>query len=146
MPEPITCTLVTPSAELLSERVDYANVPAHDGLIGFQHGSSPLVAKLGLGKLTLRFPADLGSGTREYFIDGGFLKMAHNELIILADKAFPAEQISETDAKAELAEAEARVINPEDEDKFGAAERIRKERAAARLKLSMAQHSKAAGI
>ncbi len=146
MPDPITCRLVTPSEELLSERVVYANVPAHDGLIGFQHGSAPLVARLGLGKLTLEFPADLGSGKRDYFIDGGFLKMADNELIILAERAVAAEKIIESDARAELAEAEARVVPDDAPDRAAAVERLTREKEAAKLKISMAQNAKAVGI
>ena len=146
MPDPITCRLVTPSEELLNEQVVYANVPAHDGLIGFQHGSAPIVARLGLGKLTLEFPADLGSGKRDYFIDGGFLKMADNELVILAERAQAAEHIIESDARAELAEAEARVIPEDSADRAQAVERLTREKEAARLKLSMAQTAKAAGI
>jgi F0F1-type ATP synthase epsilon subunit len=79
----ITCRLVTPSQELLNEQVVYASVPAWDGLIGFQHGGSPLVSRLGLGKLRLDFPVDSGSGSREYYVEDGFLEMGHNELIIL---------------------------------------------------------------
>lgn len=146
MPDPITCRLVTPSSELLNERVVYANVPAHDGLIGFQHGSAPIVARLGLGKLTLEFPADLGSGKRDYFIDGGFLKMADNELIILAERAVAAEAIIESEARAELAEAEARVVPEGTPNRAEAVARITHEKEAAKLKLSMAQHSKAVGI
>lgn len=146
MPDSITCRLVTPSKDLLNEEVVYANVPAHDGLIGLQHGSAPLVSRLGLGKLTLTFPADAGSGTRHYFIDGGFIKMANNELVILAERAEPAEEIIESEARAELAEAEARVIPDDEPNKFEAAEKLRLEKEAARLRVSMARNSKAAGV
>lgn len=146
MPDTITCRLVTPSAELLSEEVTYASVPAWDGLIGFQHGTSPLVAKLGLGKLRLDFPAEAGSGSREYLIEDGFLKMANNELVILAEAATPAEEINETDARAQLAEAEARQIPEDAPDRLAAVEKLSREKEAARLRLAMAQNSKAAGI
>jgi F0F1-type ATP synthase epsilon subunit len=146
VPDTITCRLVTPSAELLSEEVTYASVPAWDGLIGFQHGTSPLVAKLGLGKLRLDFPAEAGSGSREYLIEDGFLKMANNELVILAEAATPAEEINETDARAQLAEAEARQIPEDAPDRLAAVEKLSREKEAARLRLAMAQNSKAAGI
>lgn len=146
MPDTITCRLVTPSAELLSEEVTYASVPAWDGLVGFQHGTSPLVAKLGLGKLRLDFPAEAGSGSREYLIEDGFLKMANNELVILAEAATPAEEINETDARAQLAEAEARQIPQDAPDRLAAVEKLSREKEAARLRLAMAQNSKAAGI
>jgi len=146
MPEPITCRLVTPSAELLSEAVVYAKVPMHDGLIGVQHGSAPLVARLGLGTLTLDFPSEAGSGSRSYFIDGGFIKMAHNELVILAEKAEAAESIVESEARAALSEAEARVIPQDAEDRYEAAERLRHEQDAARLRVRLAGKAKNDGI
>ena len=142
----ITCRLVTPSKELLNEEVIYASVPQHDGLVGCQHGTSPLVAQLGLGKLRLDFPANAGSGSREYFIDGGFVKMAHNELVILAERAIAAEEIIETDARAELAEANARVIPEDASNRMEAVANLTRERAAAQLKVTMASNSKAVGI
>ncbi len=146
MPDTITCRLVTPSQELLNEQVVYASVPQHDGLIGCQHGSSPLVSQLGIGKLRLDFPADAGSGSREYFIDGGFVKMANNELIILAETAIAAEEIIESEAKAELAEANARVIPDDATNRLEAVAKLNRQRQAATLKVSMASNSKAVGI
>ncbi|MCA9274712.1 MAG: F0F1 ATP synthase subunit epsilon [Phycisphaerales bacterium] len=142
----ITCRLVTPSQELLNEQVVYASVPAWDGLIGFQHGGSPLVSRLGLGKLRLDFPASSGSGSRLYYVEDGFVEMGHNELVILAERAIPAEELIESDAKAELAEAEARVIPEDAPNKLEAVEQLTRAKERARLKLSMAQNSKAAGV
>jgi len=142
----LTCRLVTPDAELLNEQVTYASVPAWDGLIGFQHGGSPLVSRLGLGKLRLDFPASSGSGSREFLIDDGFLEMQHNELVILAQRAIPAEELIETDARAELAEAQARVIPEDAPNKLEAVEKLTRAKALAALKVSMANHSKAVGI
>tara|TARA_E500000318_G_scaffold14854_6_gene15005 strand:- start:20780 stop:21265 length:486 start_codon:yes stop_codon:yes gene_type:complete len=142
----ITCRLVTPSEELLNEQVTYASVPAWDGLIGFQHGGSPLVSRLGMGKLRLDFPAEAGSGSREYLVEDGFLEMGHNELVILAERAIAAEAIIESEAKAELAEAEARVVPDDAPNKLEAVEQITRAKERARLKISMAQNSKAVGI
>lgn len=142
----ITCRLVTPSEELLSEQVTYASVPAWDGLIGFQHGGSPLVSRLGLGKLRLDFPASSGSGSREFLVEDGFLEMGHNELVILAERALAAESINESEAKAELAEAEARVVPEDAPNKLDAVAQITRAKERARLKISMAQNSKASGI
>ncbi len=142
----ITCRLVTPSQELLNEQVVYASVPAWDGLIGFQHGGSPLVSRLGLGKLRLDFPAANGSGSRLYYVEDGFVEMGQNELVILAERAIPAEELIESEAKAELAEAEARVIPEDAPNKLEAVEQLTRAKERARLKLGMAQNSKAAGV
>ncbi len=142
----ITCRLVTPHAELLNEQVVYASVPAWDGLIGFQHGGEHLVSRLGLGKLRLDFPSDSGSGSREFLIDDGFLEVGDNELVILAQRAIPAEEIIESEARAELAEAQARIVPEDATNMLEAVEKVTRAKQYAALKLSMAQTSKAVGI
>lgn len=137
---------MTPNAQLLNEQVVYASVPAWDGLIGFQHGGSPLVSRLGLGKLRLDFPASAGSGSREYLIEGGFLEMGQNELVILAELAIPAEELMESEARAELAEAQARIVPDDAPNKLEEVAKITRAKERATLKISMAQHSKAVGI
>jgi F-type H+-transporting ATPase subunit epsilon len=141
------CRVVTPAESLLDEPIEYANVPMWDGLMGFQHGRAPLVGKLGLGELTLRFPASThGGGDRIFFIDGGFVQMSEGELIILAESAQSAEAIAESDAQAELNEAESMQSDPDADDKAGEADRIRLARERARVRLRIARHSRAKGI
>lgn len=140
------CRLVTPDAEILSEEVTYANVPAWDGLIGFEPGRAPIVARLGMGELRLDFPSDKGSGSRHFFVDQGFLKMGDGELTILAQKATPAEELVEQDARAELAEAESRQVPADAPDAGLAQQRITHERNAAKERLRLAQTIKRAGI
>lgn len=146
MPDTFRCRLVTPDAELLSDEVVYASVPAWDGLIGFQPGRAPLVARLGMGELRLDFPGSKGAGSRHFFVDQGFLKMGDGELTILAEKAVPAERLVEQDARAELAAAEARTIPADTPDRLAAQDRLVHEKNAARTKLRLAQTIKSTGI
>lgn len=144
------CRLVTPAASLLDEPVTYANVPLHDGLMGFQPGRAPIVARLGLGELTLSFPESThGGGDRRFLIDGGFAQMSGGELIILAEHAVPAESISESAAQAELASAEEAKANQAAGSATANAEasaalRARHDRARAALRL--ARSSRGRGI
>ncbi len=141
------CRVVTPAQSLLDEPVEYANVPMWDGLMGFQHGRAPLVGKLGLGELTLRFPASThGSGDRVFFIDGGFVQMSEGELIILAESAQSAETIAESDAQSELDAAEKAQMDPDAPDKADEADRIRRARDRARVRLRIAKNSRSKGI
>ncbi|MEN0020513.1 MAG: F0F1 ATP synthase subunit epsilon [Planctomycetota bacterium] len=141
------CELVTPAEKLFDEPVAHAVVPAWDGLFGVLPGRAPLLARLGLGELTVRHAdGDAAGGTRSYFIDGGFVKMAGEKLTILAERAVPAERINEADAKAELAEAEARTVPADAADRGAETDRINHERRAARTKLTIAQQAKARGI
>ncbi|USN99155.1 MAG: F0F1 ATP synthase subunit epsilon [Phycisphaeraceae bacterium] len=141
------CRVVTPAECLLDEPVEYANVPLWDGLMGFQHGRAPIVAKLGVGELKLHFPeATHGGGDRTFFIDGGFAQMSDGDLIILAEHAQSAETIAESDAQAELDAAEKLALSPDASDKAHDADRIRKARERARVRLRIARHSRAKGI
>ncbi len=141
------CQLVTPNAKLLDEDVTYANVPAWDGLFGVLPGRAPLLAQLGLGELTVSFPDTTGKGgDRSYVIDGGFVKMAGDTLTILAEAAFPAEEITETDAKAEIAETQARGVPQDAPDLAAAQQRLSRDRQRAALKLRVAQSGRASGI
>ena len=142
------CRLVTPTAELVDEPVVYANVPLHDGLMGFAPGRAPIVAELGMGELHLSYAATAsggGAGEQSFLIEGGFAKMSDEGLTILAEVAIPAEQITPTDADAELREAEARTMPDDAEDKAAMAEQIRVDRERARLKVRIASKARAAG-
>jgi F-type H+-transporting ATPase subunit epsilon len=148
MPGSIRCTLITPEARLLDEAVVYASVPAWDGLIGLEHGGAPLVAKLGTGELRLDF-ADTGGakgGSRSFFVDGGFMRLANNELTLLAGRAVAAEQLEESACEQELKTAEARAIPDGAPDRLAEMDRITAARRAARVKLSLARKSRGKGI
>jgi len=142
------CKLITPENELLNDEAVSANIPAWDGALGLLPNAAPITFKLGTGELAIRFPDNREGkgGDRSYFVQDGFAKMAANELTILATKAIPAENLSETDAQAELREAEARVVPEGSTDSAAEMERITADRNAARAKLRLAQQAKANGI
>ena len=148
MSQPFRCRVVTPTAQLLDHEAKYASVPLWDGMMGILPGRAPIVARLGAGELKLDIPdpEHAHAGSRSYFVAGGFMQMSSDTLTILAEQAIPAEQLSESEAQAELAEAEARVIPPDAPDKAAANDRLRAERDAARWKLRIAKQAKGRGI
>lgn len=100
------CTVVTPEQQVLDEAVTQAIVPAHDGQIGILTDRAPLLVKIGVGPLRL----DLAGGqSRTFFVDGGIAQMKDNRLTILTQDATPAAEIDAESARAEYAEAEARI-------------------------------------
>lgn len=100
------CVIVTPEQQALDESATQAIVPAWDGQIGILTGRAPLLVKLGLGSLRV----DLAGGrSRTFVIDGGIAQMKDNRLTILTNEATSAEDIDVAAARAEYAEAEARV-------------------------------------
>lgn len=128
-----TCKLITPEARILDAEVTYASVPMHDGQRGVMHHTSAIVGKLGPGRLRLDFP---GSGSKSWFIEGGFMQNVNDELTILAQGATPVDQLDAQEAKAELAEAEARKSSD-----FEEMEKISAERDKFRAKVAAASAS-----
>lgn len=139
------CRLITPDAKVIDEHVASAVFPAWDGLMGIKPNRAPLVTRLGIGELRLTFPGKGGSGggSRHYFVEGGFAHMVRNRLTLLAQRAVGAEQLTEEDAQAEVAEAEARRIDSSTDPEVAA--RIRRDRQRAREKLRLARLFKERG-
>lgn len=100
------CSIVTPARSIFDEAVSYASLPAWDGQLGVMTGRSPLLTRLGTGPLRL----DMADGSAKWFlVDGGFAQVQNDVLTLLTDHAEPAEALSLEEARAELAEANARV-------------------------------------
>lgn len=137
MAKTIQCKLITPEACILNEDITAAQLPLHDGQAGILPRRAPLMAKLGLGELRFDFPE---GGSRGYLLDGGFVQMLGDRLTLLAESAEPVEQISEQEASAELAEAEARRPQTAEEH-----QRVAHDRKRARMKVEMARKFRATG-
>jgi F-type H+-transporting ATPase subunit epsilon len=146
------CKLITPEAQVLDAPLSAAVVPVWDGSMGILPGRAAIVAKLGTGELRVDFapqPAEAGApaaqaGSRSFYVDGGFAQMVENTLTILATKAVPAESLNESEAQAEVAEAESRRV--EEMPDAAGRERIRRERDRARHKLRLARQFRGRGI
>lgn len=149
MAKSFRCKLITPEAQVLDAPLSGALVPVWDGSMGVLPGRAPIVAKLGTGELRLDFASSAdpnstaAAGSRSFYVDGGFAQMVENTLTILASKAIPAESLTESDAQAELAEAESRRIE-EIPDPAGR-EKARRDRDRARQKLRLARQFRARG-
>jgi len=84
MAKPFHCSLVTPEESVLEVDVTYADVPVHDGQMGFMANHAPLLAEIGRGTLTLT----LADHTKRAFrLEGGFAQMNANRLTLLSEKA-----------------------------------------------------------
>lgn len=139
---------MTPTEKLIEGEMTYASVPAWDGLFGVLPQRAPMLARLGLGQLTLHNAPYEGSpgGNQSFLIDGGFVKMADNCLTILAERAIPADEITLTDAEAELAEAEARQVPADATDRAAQQTAIRRDILRAQMKVRMAREIQSRGI
>jgi len=133
------CSIATPESAVFDQDVAYASFPSWDGQHGMMPGQSPLLARLGVGTLRLDFPAP-DSGSRWYYIDGGFAQVQDGSLTLLTEAAVPAEKLSLKDAEAELAEANARVAKPGEDQ-----EKVVRQQQRAMAKKALAQAVKARG-
>ena len=84
MADTFECSLVTPEKAVFDEPVVYANIPAHDGQMGFLPNRAPLLAQLGRGVLEIR---RRDGHVRRFELDGGFAQMNRNRLTLLSEKA-----------------------------------------------------------
>ena len=134
--------LITPQGKLLDAPAAAAQIPAHDGLMGFLPNRAAIVVKLGNGPLRVEFPSGEG-GSREYFIEEGFAQMVNNKLTVLTAKATGAEGLIESDVQAELTAMESKKPGA---GKPAETERYQHAVTKTRTKLAMARAMRGKGI
>ncbi|HMB20312.1 MAG TPA: ATP synthase F1 subunit epsilon [Spirochaetota bacterium] len=79
----LNCSVLTPDRLIYEGQVDFAVVEAFDGEMGFLFNHAPLISELGTGEIRLR----TGDKADYFFVDGGFVEVKNNDLIILAETA-----------------------------------------------------------
>lgn len=94
--------VVTPEKPLLDEPVNSLRFPLYDGQIGILPQRAPLVGRLGYGELVMNTP----SGTKSYYIDGGFVQITGSVVSLLTHRAIPAEKVDPKEAEAMLKKTE----------------------------------------
>ncbi|MFY9587550.1 MAG: ATP synthase F1 subunit epsilon [Actinomycetota bacterium] len=104
---PLTVQIVTPEREVVVAD-DATLVIAHgiEGDVGIMTGHAPLLIALGIGPLTLVREAD----RRDVIaIDGGFLQVSRDQVIVLAEYAILPSEIDVGQTEAEIAELKQRL-------------------------------------
>src|SRR5688572_14941562 len=104
------CVVVTPEQTALDERADFIALPLYDGEIGILPGHSPMIGRLGFGEMRIR----TGKGESHYYIDGGFVQVANDEVSVLTNRAIPASQVNAGAAREQLAAALKRPIHTDE--------------------------------
>ena len=104
MAEGFRCVVATPTRELFSGTVYYADVPCRDGRFGVLTGHQSLVALNHQGgKLTLHLDPD-GNEKKTFLIHHGCTQVLHNHLSVLARFGCDPEEIDVEDIKAKAAD------------------------------------------
>jgi F-type H+-transporting ATPase subunit epsilon len=128
----LTLEIVTPERRVATLQADEVRAPGVLGGFGIRKDHTPFMSQLSPGRLTVV------EGGREvnYAIGGGFLQVADNKVMVLADSAEEREEIDVDRARRAFAEATERLrsLTEGDENYRGEAARVR--RAAARLEVA----------
>jgi len=127
----IHMSILTPERAIFEGDSEAIYAMMHDGERGFLPGHAPMVGILGIGMLRV-----FRDGLMTAFeVEGGFLEISKNRLIILAEESMKKEELSEKMIKAELdsVESELAVAAPENRKKL----EIKKKKLASRLQVAI---------
>ena len=127
----IHMSILTPERAIFEGDSDAVYAMMHDGERGFLPGHAPLVGMLGIGMLRV-----FRDGLMTAFeVEGGFLEISKNRLIILAEEAMKKEELSEKIIKAEIdsVDSELAIALPRDRKKL----EIKKKKLASRLQVAI---------
>ncbi|MEM7476970.1 MAG: ATP synthase F1 subunit epsilon [Planctomycetota bacterium] len=110
----LQCVVVTPEQTELDVSAQSVTVPMFDGEMGILKGHSPLVGRLGYG--VLRINAD--GGTKNYFVEGGFVQVDNDVVSILTDKLIAMSEVTRSAADEAM---QAAMEMPTDQPEVAAA-------------------------
>ena len=120
----LTLEIVTPERRVATLQADEVRAPGVLGGFGIRKDHTPFMSQLAPGRLTVV------DGGREvhYAIGGGFLQVADNKVIVLADSAEEREEIDVERARRAFAEATERLrsLTEGDENHLVEAARVRR--------------------
>ena len=105
MAKTLHLSVVTPSALVADQDVNYVGAQGLEGDFGVLPGHAALLAALRVGHV---FYKD-GNDTRYIFVSGGFAEVSNDKVIILAETATRAEDIDTERAAKAKARAEERL-------------------------------------
>lgn len=98
------CIVVTPEETVLESDATFVALPLFDGEIGIALNHSPMIGRLGFGEMRITE----GGKTIHYYVDGGFVQVAGNQVSVLTNRAMPSEALDAEAAQSQITEALAR--------------------------------------
>lgn len=110
----LVCDIVTPVAKLYSSDAYMVVVPGVEGEMGFLKGHVPLVSVLADGVARIQVEQD-GEQMR-FALQGGYVEVTGNKVIILADRALPAADVDVAAVRAEQSSLEAQIAQLSEEE------------------------------
>ncbi|HJR18736.1 MAG TPA: ATP synthase F1 subunit epsilon [Actinomycetota bacterium] len=104
---PLTVQVVTPEREVeVSEGAELVIARGTEGEVGIMPGHAPLLISLGMGPLAIVH----AGGRREVLaIDGGFLQVSRDQVIVLAEYAVNPAEVDASDHSARIDDLKRRI-------------------------------------
>lgn len=109
----IRVAVVTPEGAAFDGLARQVVVPAFDGEWAFLPGHAPFVALLGVGEL--RVTPDAGGVPERFYLAGGVVQVADNEVVVLAESVRRASALDAAKARQALSDAMSRPAVGEEE-------------------------------
>lgn len=97
--------IVTPERLVIRDRVEVMQIPGKNGYLGILPGHAPLIAELGIGKISYQ----KNGQSRHLAVAWGFAEVLPDRVSILAETAERAEEISVRRAQEAKKRAEQRL-------------------------------------
>lgn len=98
MARTLLCEIVTPESILYTNEVQMVVATTPEGEIGILPLHAPIVTTLAPGEVRLRF-GDAAADWEFFSINGGYLQVHEDKVIVLADAAVPVSQIDAVRAR-----------------------------------------------
>lgn len=129
MAKHIHLDLVTPERKVLSVETDEVVAPGGTGLFGVRAGHAPFLTLVVPGELSFKTDGQ----TRRYAVGGGFVEVADDKVIVLAETAEAQEEIDLERARRASDDALQRLASLTANDPEHRTQRARVRRAMARI-------------
>ncbi len=98
--------IVAPNREILTaDNVDEVYVPTSSGIVGILSDYTNYLATLEIGEVKVR----IGKEWQTIIINGGFVQVVNNELMILADDATKPEELVKAEIENAIGNAEQKI-------------------------------------
>jgi F-type H+-transporting ATPase subunit epsilon len=128
----LTLEIVTPEKRVATAECDEVRAPGALGGFGIRPGHTPFLSALEPGRLSYV----QGGAETHYAIGGGFLQVADDRVVVLADTAEAREEIDVERARRAFQESTERLRSLTEQDEHHAMEAARVRRAAARISVA----------
>ena len=111
----LSVVVVSPAGSIYQGAAHWVTVPGQNGQLGIWPRHAELVAALGAGPLRI---GTGGDQVTRFAVRGGFVRVGHNRVTILVDRAVTPANIDTAEARRELDETLAELQHPGSEAEY----------------------------